>query len=536
MLLLFSNLIHAQDISVLTNENSIRKCSSDSSTDIRLPSNVIIFQTENNKIDGEPQELCINVDEFGKFDIPDFAKTSPVFIEIKADDSLFVQPNTMFTINNFFSQFISQFTMVFEVPSKEGDDTTKLYTSLDTPIHDYSNLYFGDKCIITDNFKFIKLKSVILKYEFNDFVQSAYIPSQISLSKLYNQVNIDHITIPEEFKLDTSYLVDFSYLKFGNNSSNYDAGFLVLHDSTSYPAPDHITFVDVDLAENKTEQYKISLSCSIMNTLSYQRFTSLRGGLIEGSTEIRHPLEIIQDQTDFCMTAIEVLLTKGTTFTYKSGNISFNSKSSCFLFDSGSTFKIDKDAHLIYGNNENGMIALADNSEIKLEANAALEINNIMVLLPNKKDSHATLHLKKGTSFSFGKNGQIRKSIKNIQNNISLDIYMEGGHLDLSNLSHEEKNLIHLIYPKAKNTLSENIQLHGNLIEDNISFSVLSNLQDDFKWSIVDINGRLIQNGQNTLEKGINYYNIDFFNHEKGIYFLVFEKNGEMVTRKLITI
>ncbi len=516
----FQLLLSAQINGNLIGELITRKCSD--STDITVPENVYLFQTVDDLQSGERIDICVSFNDRYSFNLENIDKSKSLFAEIKPIDNSEIEPNSLFTLST--TELIKNIHINMNVPTKDGNSTT-VQTKKIKKGDSQNQYWWGETCFVTDNFDFINIKSIVM--ELNISEEMMYFNLNYFGFFKESHAKINKINIPEKYKIDTEYIANLSTLCSYDNS-------LIMNQS-NYPEVQNQTYVNVSLDENPSTPILINLIINDWESINFQTATGLQGGLVNGSDSIRHRLNLVINGPNMCLTAIDVHIPYPGSLTFKKGDFHFNSNSSCFLFHPRSKFIIDKKSDLIYGQKGIGMLALSNQSKIILKENSNLEINNTIVLIPNSNTNSASVFLQKGSSFSFGKNGHIRTGGKKWDKEMYLNIYMQGGLLDLSNLNENEKSLIRIFHPKTSTILTNNIKILENPVINNINYSIISDDNKILEWFLLDMNQRLVLNGNKKLNQGINYHSINVDLLQKGVYFLVFKIDGESVVRKIIT-
>jgi len=208
-------------------------------------------------------------------------------------------------------------------------------------------------------------------------------------------------------------------------------------------------------------------------------------------------------------------------------------------FQEGSSLVVDDDTHFVYGKNGMGMLAIATGGSIELGKNSTLEINNTVALYELtqlygvEEDQQIYMTLNEGSSLIFGKDAHLTNKYS-IDKKMKLNIYMNGGTIDMSNLSAEEQNVINLIYPTVPTHLKDNIKVFPNPTQGDLNFSMILGKKEMLTFEAFDLTGRLVFSEMQEGVKGKNTFTIAQRFLSKGIYFFKIKSSQGEITKKVI--
>ena len=347
-------------------------------------------------------------------------------------------------------------------------------------------------------------------------------PISVSLDEIfyYNFLEQD-VNVPEAFFDNGSYDIQFTDL-FGFNSTT-----VVAHTSPGIPSPDNQSFINLIPEINRDFETPINLTVGEYTSLVFQEYSNLIGGLIAGNDTIRHPLNIIMDGGELCMHTVEIISTGKSSLIYKKGDISFGKETDCLQFKDGGALSIGKNAEMHYGVYGTGMLNLSSGAKIIMEEGAKLVFDGTL-LLKETSENHLTneskIDLVAGSQLTFSEHAKIISQ----NGNKKLNVYMNGGLLDLSNLDFESRQHLNLIYPEEKSN-TDVIKIFPTISNGLIHIS--NNSDMDLQLEIISTNGKRITDI--SLDPWtIRQENISDF--PNGIYFARFQIGKETYIQKII--
>jgi len=201
-------------------------------------------------------------------------------------------------------------------------------------------------------------------------------------------------------------------------------------------------------------------------------------------------------------------------------------ESACLMMKPESKLVIDNDHIAKIGEKGIGIIALKNNASIVLNENASLIFDGKIQYLNNDKTKHPKIILNKGSHLSFNKDAYFVMS-KILDGTV--DIYMNGGSVDMSQLAPQEKAKVNLIYKQQKGNYLQIFDYQPNPTQNIITFDQSSNSRT---YKILDLNRQVIHSG--TIIK--DQYELDLSGLASGYYVLRIVDGSEIKTAKLIKI
>jgi type IX secretion system substrate protein len=553
---LFSfQFILAQDIpNAWFNEVNSITCPFDNNETILTPDYWIIYQTQNGQWDGIVDSTkCISVTQDGfnvKIALDQIDISKPLFIRCQLDDNnkILLEPNSLFNASFQFSVapevqlnlnedcdngLCSGLILGVEIPDSSG---------LGTDLRMYStsaiSSFFCDAsfCYASEKFPENYLKEVILKLTIeNEAITDEWVRLQ-DVSHYMNYVwsdgfRIYDMEVPESFYQDTSYDVNIGYF------SDYQFTSLIMYKDTTYPSPQNPSHVEAYPSPNVPTQEWINLKVYQGESLLFQPYAYLRGGLVENNDSLRHHLNLINDGGEFCIDLIEVVFSNEDRFTHKSGDLNFHGTTSCMMFRYGGELKIAQNAFLQYGDGGEGILALGKQSKVNLETGSTLVIDNKVLLLDivDNVDDQIKVDLQPGSAMIFGDNARIIRS-DGSQGNQIINVYMNGGVLDDHKLTNEERMMINKIYPKSNQThLSEpSLLIYPNPVNAVLTCRYISLSEQLAEVEVMNLNGQLIYNNSKFLVEGINDIVLNIDIPKSGIFILKLTTKEGQISGKFV--
>lgn len=282
---------------------------------------------------------------------------------------------------------------------------------------------------------------------------------------------------------------------------------LMIYTASTYPQASQLSYVDVTPSPNVPTQQTIDLYVDWDATLMFQPFTELRGGLVQGDT-IRHHVNLINNGGTLCTYPfIDLHFENGDGYTHRAGKLDMQGPNACMQFGKGSALTVESGARLDYGRPGHGMLALRSGGKVVLKHNAELVIHHILAFGEYRwEDSPQTfeVHLQPGSKLVFGPEAVLTNGLTAFPEVSRLDVYMEGGTLDDSNLAPQERALIRRIYPSAHEELASNLQILGNPFGEHLECTFLSDRVMPLELELITLDGRIVAQTSQMAEKGVN--------------------------------
>ncbi len=512
-----------------------------------------VYQTLNGKWDGPiDSSICPTLQNQNRYYVDQFHANSPVFI-LQEHDFLSA---TSLSSNLLYSAEASIRSSHFNVINSGlciGDSCNQLQLNIQIPdssgnyvkirSHTYSisnissfsgeNIINMNGCMPSEKFDSSRLVSALIRLNLGSSDSTQYFyPDQLYLFEESSTETISSQNI-ENFRA--------SSLSYG--FPGWYGTYLLVHDD-GYPNASNISYTDLTVSPNFPTQETVTLTIPEYIHLSYQPYTEFRGGLTSNSDSIRHHVNIVDNGGDICLSPfVDVRIQGGNSFEYRAGQLSFDGKTACMMFDRNATLRIANGSTLSYGVGGQGMLALKPGMLLDMDDQSELRIHNTVVLLDNddKDDVGLAMHkrngvfiwLNKGNKIIFGPEAQIvSKSLSNPE--MKLHVIMNGGQIDLSGLSDNDRKRIHLIYPEQKELLSIHDVSFENPVRNYLNVAISSSQFQTVNYQIIDLNGRLITSATQNVNVGISKWNTDVTPLPSGMFLLQISNGNEQIVRKFI--
>lgn len=321
----------------------------------------------------------------------------------------------------------------------------------------------------------------------------------------------------------------------GDNSYSLGWGnYLALHDAALFPNLNNISYLELSPQPNTATQENITFFINQEATLTFQPYTDMRGALLEGSDEIRHTVSLVNNGGEFCMPfGFELVFEPGDRYIFNDGHLGM-AWGTCMRFQPDSKLQIGAHAMLHYGEQGMGMLALQSGCEMLLSHHAELHINNTVRMFNEPwqttiEDIH--LFLNDGNQLVFGPFAHLENFSMNEE--MKLVVHLNGGYLDLGNLSEEERKHIEVIYPEQNEELAV-LQVLGNPALEQLQCTVHSMKEANTRVEIMDANGRLVMEMNGMLVSGFNQLSIDISSLSSGVYISRLSQGSAVVNMKFV--
>lgn len=373
--------------------------------------------------------------------------------------------------------------------------------------------YDYNTCFATEKFEDQKLNSLIYKFTINpDLAEVAKDYSPPYINQLGDVQLITDLTNVEGNYVGGEYNVyDYYFL-------SYPIGVLK-YDNLTYPSTSYFDYIDVSPNPNTADVQIINLTINEGYTLLTQPYVQLRGAQVEGDT-LRHEVNLINNGGTFCVSVAEMIFDGNTHYIFKKGAMDLYSPMSCLMFRNGASIEVADDGHLAYGKNGTGVLGLGSGGTIKIGKNASLTINNRVSIIKNPNSVYSGdiyMNLNKGSKLTFGQGASITNDEKSLSGG-HLCIYMNGGELDMSGLDDFSRQLIRLIYPEQEKTMSANMHVYPNPVQNSFTVEIVSAEATIGEIKILGLNGAVIFAKKYELENGINAIKIQIPDLKPGAY------------------
>jgi len=424
-----------------------------------------------------------------------------------------------------------------EIPDETGSATTmRWYTDIAN-----NGFLYGDfqTCMPTEYFANNYLREFIIKL----FPAPNATPDMklkmgyANIDDFFGFAYVNEVIAPQSTYIDTSYNVPI-YMTADPNSGWGGPNYL-LHftDTTLYPSAATPSYVEGRPEVNTPDPQTINLIVENWETLVPQPFAFLRGGLVEGSDSVRHHLNLINNGGDICMSGIiDFAFGEDTKYLHAGGHVNMEGMNSCMMFRNGGALELAEGVTMQYGQDGRGILALRSGGQMVMGRGSSLLFDGVLWLqgIPTAKhpDPQFYLDLKPGSSLVLGERANVLNA-NSTAPNVKLNVYMNGGTLDDSQLNPAARLLIHRIYPKPAKRFAENVQVLNNPTLGQFHVDYVSIGQEKVKLEVHDLQGRLVWSKSFDTVQGHNSLDGEFGAAAAGVYVATLSAKGGQVAVKL---
>lgn len=428
-----------------------------------------------------------------------------------------------------------------QIPDETGTSTKmRWYTDVPSSI-----TYYGDfeTCLPTEYFDENYLREFIIKLTLDPATTSdKLLRMNYAMTAAYwPPFYVDEVVAHPSTFVDTSYNVPLYMVGYYNGPFWAAPNYLLLYtDLNSYPSSASPAYVEARPMVNTPNPQTINLIVSDWETFIPQPFAMLRGGLVEGSDSIRHHVNLVNHDGDICMPGpIDFVFDDQTKYIHAGGHVNMEGLNSCMMFRNGGTFELAEGTTMQFGQDGRGIFALRSGGKMVLDKGSTLLFDGTLWLqgIPTAKhpDPQFYLDLKPGTSLVFGEKAGVLNA-NSISPDIKLNVYMNGGTLDDSQLSAKERLLIHRIYPEPSKRFVENVKVLGNPTTFQFQLDYLSVGNEKVQVEVHDLQGRLVWSKNYGTIEGHNFLDGEFGAGTAGVYVATLSSKSGQASVKVIKI
>ncbi len=314
----------------------------------------------------------------------------------------------------------------------------------------------------------------------------------------------------------------------------YNSNLLVKHDEASFPNLENITYLEASPIPNAPEVTEVLLTLESQATLTFQPFTAVRGGFIEGSTEQRHSVVLVNNGGEFCLNSFfELVFNPQNSLVYNSGKMNM-AWGSCMRFEPESTLQVGPNAELYYGEQGMGMLAMQSGSKIVLEEGASIVLDNALRLFNadwQTEIENIHIYLNEGNSLVFGPYSMIN----NISNGeqMKLVVHLNGGFVDIANLDAESLKHLEFVYAEQNQSIAL-LAMLGNPVSDALNFQMHTQQQGNSSVKMIDGMGRVAAEYNMALAQGFNQLQLDVQHLPAGAYTMQVQVGNEQFSTRWV--
>ena len=280
----------------------------------------------------------------------------------------------------------------------------------------------------------------------------------------------------------------------------------------------------------------MSLTLGYFTGFMFQPFTQLRGHLVLGSDTVRHPLTVVNDGADLCLSWMiaEVIWNSGQRYVHQAGHLDFEGERSCFLFQQGSALEVAEGATLHYGQNGHGIIALRSGCMVDIRPHAELVIHYAMDIREHPgaaSPEKISVRLGPDSKLTFAPGSWIH-NWNSIGHAMKLTVILDGGKLDITGLSPEDRDKIEII--ELPSDPMGSLVLQGVPVSDMIRFDLSLRETTSLIFQVFDDLGRLLIDRSQFVVMGVNHFEIPATELSQGHYLLRIEQGSEIRTVRFV--
>jgi hypothetical protein len=555
LMLLSLALPQAADAQLVTNfwfgQITPMTCPYDSTQTVNWPQGWSVYQTTDGRWDGPiDSSRCISfsTESAGRVALDQIEASQPLFISTQffSDEGrllpdwvygvsfAFTSPSPLLAGTDCPDEICSGLIYRIEVPAETpGARNFRTYT-----VPDANNPFaFHDACLVTERFEDQYLERLVFKFTFDS---QSPLTGELRLSfvsisppEIETPIAFEELVLPESSFDGQAYTARIETLV---PSIPWPATFIGRYPDTTYPSEANIRYVEARIASEPATQQTINVIVDeYFGPLHFQPFTRIRAGLVAGSDSLRHILNIVSADVDWCFgTLVDLVFDGSTHFIYDGGQLTFNGPQSCLMFLNGSELRVADGRSLHYGHNGLGILGLGRGSHAVLGRNSKLYLNNLLLLwnFDTGPDNQAYIDLQPGNELVFGPQARLER-LGFQEQGAFLNVYMNGGRLDDSALSPAERRLIRRIYPEPAPDMAADFHIFPNPVGEQLQWSYLAPEAGELHWAWHNALGQVLQQGTLPADRGKNVFALPC-TLAPGGYFMVLRTSRGRAVRAFI--
>lgn len=491
-----------------------RTCPFDSTIQVAQPPNWVIYQTQDDRSDGPPDSTrCISATlSNGRVNIPvsSIDAGKPVFIRctLPTDDVqrvltpgspyhfyLYIGSEGGLSLNDSLNcpeGVCTGLLLSVALPNETGDSTIVRKDVL-AQTATSGNTY----CFATENVPNLRLEDIVIKVTPNN--QTGFI--KLSPLEIYpypegSFARIEGLIFPAS-QANPPNSGGYLYEVVQPPGQWIGLGaWVVSHNGATYPGAPPVQYVEAQTTPPTSEPHHLALFIE-SDALLFQPYTALRGALVEGSDNLRHQLDIyFAPYADLCgLLIVDLMIDAGTRFVFSDGEIGFANNTSCLMLANGGELQVSEGGHLLYGNQGIGLLGLFNRGMLRLEPHSTLKINTRVSLLGQGPYQYGYVDLQPGSRLIFGEHSGLDR--QNPNSGMRLKVLMNGGAIDDSQLTPDERALIERIYPDLPQPQPGAVTVFPNPATNYLRLALNAHFPDGpAQWELIDTNGRKVAGGR----------------------------------------
>jgi hypothetical protein len=407
------------------------------------------YQTLNDEFDGELMEgTCIGLNLSGNLILNAYDSDKPVFIRYSGPpvamqpdqaysiytDGVSMNSLDLWDISTCLNAICNGAIVGVEVPDDpdDGDELPEIrWHSLELYDEAWKERHYG--CFASEKFEQQHMRELIFKFNFLEDVTS---------------FPLGWIALRES---ESWYMSDIEDSGMSSNNQVYlnGGGTIIRHDLPGFPSEAHVDTTFLNPFSNPDIQQAITLNIQPGEWLIFQPFTYLQGGEVEGQNNVYHPLSILANGGNVCISQAfwELVAEPGEMIQIIDTDFLMN-RGSCIRIEKDAMFRIGPGADYEFGLRGTGMLALHSGARLELLEESTFELNTMLVLFDNSWENEpqpVEVYLRPGQIWRFG----LLSSLDNrsVEDKMKVIFHMNGGLLDLGPLTEEERRSIEVRWP-----------------------------------------------------------------------------------------
>ncbi len=464
--------------------------------------------------------------------------TKPVFIHWHGDSPLQLGPNQLYNITFYNSSqgldlysidycddgvcqgFIAKTRVPDDPADADTESEVRVYTQEFGP-NEMMGMEIAPMCVASEYFLDVnEITDLYYKLQFEPgfeayFINNGYLEEVWDVSELDNQSLTWYQGAPGQYTF-------------------YNSNLLVKHDEASFPNLENITYLEASPIPNAPEVTEVLLTLESMATLTFQPFTAVRGGFIEGSAEQRHNVVLVNNGGEFCLNSFfELVFNPQNSLVYNSGKMNM-AWGSCMRFEPYSTLQVGPNAELHYGEQGMGMLAMQSGSNIVLEEGASIVLDNALRLFNadwQTEIENIHIYLNEGNSLLFGPYSIINNISDGEQ--MKLVVHLNGGFVDIANLDAESLKHLEFVYAEQNQSIAL-LAMLGNPVSDALNFQMHTQQQGNSSVKMIDGMGRVAAEYNMALAQGFNQLQLDVQHLPAGAYTMQVQVGNEQFSTRWV--
>lgn len=511
-IILFPLLLSSQFYNINTFEVEEVPCATDPSVTVFKYTDWELYQTEEDTWNGtryngscpDLQEAQLGSRTNYQIDLSTIDHTKPLFLAYKEKDfinsfnfyannafsfeaSLYEPSGPSITLGSDCSGNICSGIIIRSVHIDSSISTDSIYCTATFPFLEKAG---NSSCWITEKTFENKITDIIYKISLTEPSASTVSPRSISFFEGWDSPNLlsDSVYyIPEIHNNQGTYDISITDL----DDSFFATTTLVTHNSQGLPSSSNQSFTQIQPESNTTEAATINLNFNDNVFIHFQKYSHLIGGLVEGSDTTRHTLNVTLGSNQ-CLFVIELIGTGGTNYKFSGGQFEFNDSDACLQLRDNSSLIVDDKKSVWFGQNGIGNLNLRSGSSIILEEKAEMTFDGKLFLNTyNKYSGSENIHvdLQPSSQLTFTENVKI---INDLSDEVQyLYVHMNGGNIDISKLSEEDKKKIILVFPENKSEALTSSIIFPNPCSEQVNIYNTHHKVIE-KITLLDINGQTV--------------------------------------------